>query len=271
MTAAQRTTGTNTQSNGTLYLVPTPLDFGCDVQSPLTATLPDTVIQRASTINHWICENAKSLRHFLGRVRDIHPLQTAIQQQNIQQLPRASHKKGDHHATQTADKALLLPALNGHDMGLACEAGIPAVADPGSSVVRLAHQLGITVTPLVGPSALIMALAASGLNGQHFAFVGYLPQKQAERIARIRQLEQLAIKHQQAQLCIETPYRNQALLADLLGILQNNTRLSVNAGITLDNAYQFSATIADWKQLPSTQQNTLEMAMKMPCVFAWGS
>lgn len=256
---------------GTLYLIPTPLDFGCDAPMPLPAVLPNATIDRASTLNHWVCENAKTLRHFLARVRDIQPLQTPIQEQHIQQLPRSSHKKGDHLPHQQADHALLQPLMQGHNMGLACEAGMPAVADPGSSVVRLAHQLGIAVIPLAGPSALIMALAASGLNGQHFAFIGYLPQKQAQRVARIRQLEQIAQQQTQTQVCIETPYRNAALFHDLVRTLHHDTRLSINAGISLPNAYHRSANIAVWRdKLLPQQQSAIDAALRLPCVFAWG-
>lgn len=257
--------------SGTLYLIPTPLDFGCDTPVPLTAVLPAEAIERAATLSHWVCENARTLRHFLARVRDVQPLNVPIQQQNIQQLPRVSHKKGDHLPHQQADRELLEPAIQGHDMGLACEAGIPAVADPGSSVVRLAHRLGISVVPLAGPSALIMALAASGLNGQHFAFVGYLPREQPQRVARIRQLEQFARQHAQTQVCIETPYRNAALFNDLIHTLRGDTRLSVNAGITLADAFHRSADVATWRTtLLPQQQPVIDAAMRLPCVFAWG-
>ena len=136
------------------------------------------------------------------------------------ELPREVHKKGDHDGGIRRDGRCLQPALEGHDVGLLSEAGMPAVADPGSSVVRAAHDLGMAVVPLVGPVSLLLALAASGLNGQNFAFVGYLPQDAAQRAQRIRELEALALKTGQTQLFIETPYRNAALWEALLKTLQ---------------------------------------------------
>ena len=176
----------NTNHKGTLYLVPTPLDFGCDTQAPITDVLPQETLRVAASVTHWITENAKSTRAFLKRV-DVHvPLTKTIQENTITELPREVHKKGDHTGEFDA-KPLLKTALAGHDVGLASEAGMPAVADPGSSVVRAAHDLGIRVVPLVGPVSLLLALAASGLNGQNFAFVGYLPQDGAARTLGARQ------------------------------------------------------------------------------------
>jgi 16S rRNA (cytidine1402-2'-O)-methyltransferase len=157
------------------------------------------------------------------------------------------HKKGDHHSGFDA-RPLLAAALQGQDIGLVSEAGMPTVADPGSSVVRAAHDLGVEVVPLVGPVSLLLALAASGLNGQHFAFVGYLPQDAAERAARLKQLESLAHKTGQTQLWIETPYRNAAMLGALLQALQPGTRLSVASGLTLPSARVQSHTVAAWKK-----------------------
>ena len=167
-----------TATNGTLYLVPAPLDFGCDTQAPLQDALPDGTLKTAARLTHWICENAKSTRAYLKRIEPLHPLAASLQQQTITELPREVHKKGDHGEKGSAPfdaRPLLAAALVGHDMGLISEAGMPAVADPGSSVVRAAHDLGIPVVPLVGPVSLLLALAASGLNGQNFAFTGYLP------------------------------------------------------------------------------------------------
>jgi 16S rRNA (cytidine1402-2'-O)-methyltransferase len=248
---------------GILYLVPAPLDFGCATQSPLEQSMPDGTIQLAASLQHWVCENAKSTRAYLKRVSDIHPLSAPIQAMQLQELPREVHKKGDHQGGFDA-KHLLQPALDGHNMGLVSEAGMPAVADPGSSVVRAAHDLGITVVPLVGPVSLLLALAASGLNGQNFAFVGYVPATPDERAKRIRDLESLALKTGQTQLFIETPYRNAALLQTLLQSLQHNTRLATASGLTLDSAQCHSESVKNWKQKAWTLDNAT------PTVFAIG-
>ncbi|MES2975010.1 MAG: SAM-dependent methyltransferase [Pseudomonadota bacterium] len=254
-------------SKGKLYLVPAPLDFGCDAQVPLTNVLPLETLQVASRLQYWICENAKTTRAYLKRVNDLQPLAHGLQALHIGELPREVHKKGDHEAGAGAGfdpKALLDAAQEGHDVGLVSEAGMPAIADPGSSVVRAAHDLGIQVIPLVGPVSLLLALAASGLNGQNFAFVGYLPQDAAERSKRIRELESLALKSGQSQLFIETPYRNAAMLAALLQTLQHNTRLAVCAGLTLADASVRSETVKAWKHKPQPAgKNT-------PCVYAIG-
>ncbi|MDY0108152.1 MAG: SAM-dependent methyltransferase, partial [Giesbergeria sp.] len=226
-------------TRGRLYLVPAPLDFGCATQTPLQEALPTGTLTTAARLTHWICENAKSTRAYLKRVDAAHPLALPLQDQHITELPREVHKKGDHGgkgAPVFDARPLLAPALAGHDIGLVSEAGMPAVADPGSSVVRAAHDLGLTVVPLVGPVSLLLALAASGLNGQNFAFVGYLPQDADERAQRIRALEALALKSGQTQIFIETPYRNAALLQALMHTLQPATRLALASGLTLENA-----------------------------------
>jgi len=255
------------QTKGKLYLVPAPLDFGCATQSPITDVLPELTLRTAARLQHWVCENAKSTRAYLKRVGEHFPLATPIQQQHLQELPREAHKKGDHGGKDGAvfnAKALLAPALAGHDMGLVSEAGMPAVADPGSSIVRSPHDAGIAVVPLVGPVSLLMTLAASGLNGQNFAFVGYLPQDAAQRVQRIKELEQLALRHNQAQLFIETPYRNPALWQALLAAVQPNTRLVMASGLTLESARIQSRSAKDWKKLGAEPDN------RTPVVFALG-
>ena len=232
---------------GRLYLVPAPLDFGCDVQAPLQDVMPLGTLQIAATLSCWICENAKSTRAYLKRVGEVVPLQQPVQAQQIQELPREVHKKGDHGGNFDA-RPLLQPALAGRDIGLVSEAGMPAIADPGSSVVRAAHDLGLQVLPLVGPMSLMLALAASGLNGQHFAFVGYLPQDGGERSQRIRELESLALKTGQTQIFIETPYRNTALLQALLQTLQPGTRLALSCGLSLPGGWSRSASVSTWKR-----------------------
>ena len=248
---------------GKLFLVPAPLDFGCSIQAPLNEVLPLQTLETAARLTHWISENAKSTRAYLKRVNELHPLATTLQQLQIQELPHAVHKKGDHAGEYDA-KPLLAPALKGFDMGLVSEAGMPAVADPGSSVVRAAHDLGIAVVPLVGPVSLLLALAASGLNGQNFAFVGYLPQEAGQRRERIRQLESMAQKTGQTQLIIETPYRNTALLQALLQSLQPGTRLAVSVGLTLDAQSNQCMTVKNWRAAKSMPN------LQLPAVFAIG-
>ena len=248
---------------GTLYLVPAPLDFGCDTQAPLQDSMPEGTLRIAATLQYWVSENAKSTRAYLKRVAELHPLAGTLQSLQIQELPREVHKKGDHSGQFDA-RGLLQPAVDGHAMGLVSEAGMPAVADPGSSVVRAAHELGIAVVPLTGPVSLLLALAASGLNGQNFAFVGYVPVAPQERATRIRELESLALKTGQTQLFIETPYRNQALLQTLLQGLQHNTRLATSSGLTLANAQCRSDSVKGWKK------NAWALDNQTPTVFAIG-
>ncbi len=249
---------------GTLFLVPTPLDHGCDLAAPpaLSEVLPLSTIQRAAKLTHWVSENAKSTRAFLKRVDAIAPLDAPLQALDIQVLPREAHKHGDHQTQDlSAAKALLAPLSRGHDVGLISEAGMPAIADPGSSVVRAAHAMGAPVKALVGPISLMLALAASGLNGQQFAFQGYLPQG-ADRAARILALEKLALQTGQTQIVIETPYRNAKLLSELVQTLKPSTRLAVASGLTLDDTV-ISQTVADWRRraLPELQ---------LPSIFLWG-
>ena len=254
-------------AKGTLYLVPTPLDHGCDTQSPLEDVLPLGTIKAAAALTHWLSENAKSTRAFLKRVDALVPLAQPIQAQQITELPREVHKKGDHGGAARFDaRPLLAPALQGQDVGLISEAGMPAVADPGSSVVRAAHDLGITVVPLVGPVSILLALAASGLNGQNFAFVGYLPQDAAARTQRVRELEALAHKTGQTQLFIETPYRNPAVWQALLQALRPATRLAVAQGLTLTDGRVQARAVSAWRQA-RTDDNARGRA---PAVFAIG-
>lgn len=270
---------------GTLFLVPAPLDFGCETQSPLTHSMPNETLRIAAGLQHWICENAKSTRAYLKRVAEIYPLRLPLQSLDLQELPREVHKKGDHSPVSGANgkppkgdkqaalgtghpawdpRSVLQPALAGNAMGLVSEAGMPAIADPGSSIVRAAHDLGIPVVPLVGPVSLVLGLAASGLNGQSFAFVGYVPSTPNERAQRLRELETLALKTGQTQLFIETPYRNAALLQTLLQTLHPNTRLATASGLTLADVALHSGVVKQWKTGDWTLSNSL------PTVFAIG-
>jgi 16S rRNA (cytidine1402-2'-O)-methyltransferase len=254
-------------NKGVLFLVPAPLDFGCNELVPLQNVLPEHTIQTVSCIKYWICENAKSTRAYLNRVHPLYPLKTSLQDQVITELPRAIHKHGDHGGSQSLTwdaRSILQPALNGFNIGLVSEAGMPAIADPGSSVVKTAHKLGIRVQPLVGPVSLLLALAASGLNGQNFAFVGYLPQAPALRKSRIIELEGIATKYQQTQIFIETPYRNEHLLRSLIETLNPTTYLSVASGLTLNTADIWTQSIRDWKAKKQS------ISPRTPTVFAIG-
>jgi 16S rRNA (cytidine1402-2'-O)-methyltransferase len=256
-------TSTAKPALGKLYLVPAPLDFGCDEQAPLQDVMPWATLQIAARLPCWICENAKSTRAYLKRINELQPLSHALQALQIHELPREVHKKGDHSGNFDA-RPLLLAAMDGRDMGLVSEAGMPAIADPGSSVVRAAHDLGLQVLPLTGPMSLMLALAASGLNGQNFAFVGYLPQDPAGRAQRIRELESLALKSGQTQLFIETPYRNAALFQTLLHTLHGNSRLALSCGLTMDKGWSRSALVSSWKH------DKHQAPLDLPTVFCLG-
>jgi 16S rRNA (cytidine1402-2'-O)-methyltransferase len=260
--------------NGKLYLVPAPLDFGCadDQQTPITNVIPEATLRAAASIRHWICENAKSTRAVLNRIALHHPLACTLQEMTITELPREAHKKGDHAAAsdpKSHAEIMLDKALQGFDIGLISEAGMPAIADPGSSVVRAAHAIGIEVVPLVGPISLMLALAASGLNGQNFAFNGYLPQDSAARKLQIQAFEKLALRTSQSQIFIETPYRNAALLSDLIAVLQPTFRLACSVGVTLPSAQTVSMLVKDWRTSKGLADSLL--AAKLPAIFSFGT
>ena len=253
---------------GRLLLVPTPLDFGGEPQA-LSMSLPEATLMAAAGLDHWIVENARSARAFLKRVDSVHPLASPLQALHIAELPRQAHKRGDHlgGTHDAAARELLAPALQGHDIGLLSEAGMPAVADPGSSVVRAAHALGLEVVPLVGPVSLMLALAASGLNGQHFAFVGYVPQDATARARRVRELDALAARSGQTQILIETPYRNAALLQALIEQLQPGTRLAMACAIGTPLQAVRSALVSQWRQHAGWAQ---ALPLAQPAVFLFG-
>ncbi len=249
---------------GKLVLVPNTLDLGA-AEVDLRDVLPQAVILRAATLLHWVAEDARSTRAFLKRVGAVEALARPLQEVSIVELPRP--RKGSRESVPTQEwHSLLAPALQGHDMGLISEAGLPAVADPGANVVAAAHVAGVAVVPLAGPSSLLLALAASGLNGQSFAFVGYLPQEATARGTRIRDMELLSRRQNQTQLMIETPYRNAALWAALVDALAPSTRLSVSCGLTLHGGFCRTDTVLNWRQ--NLRQNPLDMPDRMPAVFA---
>lgn len=249
-------------SRGRLLLMPNTLDFGVDDTLDLRSVLPQQVLEQAARLGHWAAEDAKTTRALLKRVDAVVPLAQPLQAVQIMELPRPP--KGGRPAGDDAAswRALLQPALDGHDLGLISEAGLPAVADPGARLVALAHEAGVEVVPHVGPSSLLLALAASGLNGQSFAFVGYLPVDASARTTRIRELEALSSRAQQTQLVIETPYRNDALRRALLASLKPSTRLSISVGLTLPGGWTRTLTVAAWRQQPSALPD------RIPAVFA---
>ena len=251
--------------SGRLILIPNTLDFGVEGAAvDLHEVLPLEVIRMAAGLTHWVAENAKTTRAFLKRVDVIVPLVQPVQSLNIVEMPRPPKGRApiDQTARNNAWPALLAPVRAGHDIGLISEAGLPAIADPGALLVAAAHAEGIKVLPLSGPSSLLLALSASGLNGQSFAFVGYLPVDAAARNSRMRELEALSRRLGQTQLMIETPYRTQALLDALLAGLQPQTRLSVSCGLTLPSGWTRTSTVAQWRAKPQA------MPDKVPSVFA---
>jgi 16S rRNA (cytidine1402-2'-O)-methyltransferase len=246
-----------------LVLVPNSLDLGGDELPPLTAVLPMGVIERAAGLQYWVVENAKTARAFLKRVDAVVPLAQPLQMLAITELPRPPKGSG---VALTPDhlKPLLAPCAQGNDVGLLSEAGLPAVADPGAALVAAAHLAGIAVEVLPGPSSITLAVAASGLQGQRFAFVGYLPTDPAQRAARVRALEAHSQREQQTQVAIETPYRNAALMAALVEALKPGTLLSVACGLTMPGGWCRTQTVAAWRgALPRFESKHL------PAVFCW--
>lgn len=250
-------------SLGMLLLVPNALDLGAAAVD-LQDVLPLGVLRRAAALRHWAAEDARSARAFLKRVDAIVPLALPLQAIDIRELPRP--RKGSGEAVPPGEwQSLLSPALDGHDLGLISEAGLPAVADPGAALVAAAHAAGVAVLALSGPSSLMLALAASGLNGQSFAFHGYLPQDTAARAQRLRELETAARRGTQAQIVIETPYRNAALLQAMLAVLAPVTRLSVSCGLTLPEGFTRSDSVACWRTKPTLLPD------RLPAVFVIGA
>lgn len=246
--------------SGRLLLVPNTLDHGND-PVPIEQILAAGVIQLAAGLQHWVVEDARSARSFLKRVAAVAPLALPLQAISITELPRA--RKGSRETVPATQwQELLQPVLSGHDLGLLSDAGLPGVADPGAALVEAAHGLGIEVQPLAGASALLLAVAASGLNGQSFAFVGYLPQDAEGRLRAVRDLEARSRQLGQTQVFIETPYRNPALTAALLAALQASTRLSISCGLTLPGGWTRSQTVDRWRRAPPT------VSERMPAVFA---
>lgn len=234
--------------SGTLYLIPNALGDGD--ATALATVLPASAIARTASLGYFIGENAKTTRAFLKRVGTTRPIQDIeIRELNVN-TPAGELER------------LLAPIVAGADGGLVSEAGCPAVADPGALLVRLAHDRNVKVVPLVGPSSILLALMASGLNGQRFAFQGYLPVDPGERAKRLRELEQHSRKANETQIFIETPYRNRALLDTLLATCAPSTRVAVAVDLTLDTETIVSRPIAAWKK----EAGALDLH-KRPAIF----
>ncbi len=228
---------------GKLFLIPAPLG-----DAPVRDILPDIVKQTISQLSYFIVENEKTTRRFIKRICPSKKQSEIV----VFQL--------DKHQKSTNLQEFITPLLQGFDMGLLSEAGLPAVADPGSLVVALAHQNNISVKPLTGPSSLMLALMSSGLNGQKFSFEGYLPKEPAALKRKIKQLEQISAKNHCTKICIETPYRNQKLLQSLIKYLHPETLLCVACDLTLPTEFIKTFPVKDWsKNLPDLH--------KRPAVF----
>ena len=231
----------NTQRN--LYLIPSTLG-----DTPAQQVLPLSNFDIIRSLDHFVVEELRTARRFLVRCGYPRPIDSV-----------QFYLLNEH--TQEQDVPAFFSAAGYHDMGLISEAGLPAVADPGSVLVREAYKLNYKIIPLVGPSSIMMALMASGLNGQNFAFNGYLPVKNPERASRIRILEKRSESEKQSQIFIETPYRNHHLIETLLEVCKPMTRLCIAANITLENEWICTKGIQEWKMKPPPDLK------KQPAVF----
>jgi 16S rRNA (cytidine1402-2'-O)-methyltransferase len=232
---------------GKLYLIPTTLGDTAETADVLPVKV-NTII---NTIDEYIVENEKSARHYLKKM--------GIKKQ----LNEITLHLMDSHTNTAKYSDYLKSVPLGKSIGIVSEAGCPAIADPGAVIVKLAHERNITVVPLVGPSSILLALMASGFNGQHFTFNGYLPKERSERIKKIKELEKNARQKNQTQIFIETPYRNMHLLEDITEVCDNNTKLCIASDITLPTEFIKTKAISDWK-------NKLPDINKRPAIFLIG-
>jgi 16S rRNA (cytidine1402-2'-O)-methyltransferase len=246
--------------HGTLFLLPNVLGYSEDLGSEqLLSMIPAKVLAITAGLDYLIAENAKTTRSFLKRIAPLYPLCKALQEIRIAEL--------NINTAPGMLPDLLLPILNGQNGGLISEAGVPAVADPGANLVRLAHQEGVSVKPLVGPSSILLAVMAGGLNGQSFAFNGYLSTDAQKRIKQIKMLEDRSRNERQTQLFIETPYRNQALLESLLNACRNDTLVSLATDLTLPGESIETLAVAQWKK--RLKENKMPDFHKKPTVFSF--
>jgi len=221
-------------SRGCLYLVPNLLGI-----VPPTAVLPQRTISIARVLEHFVVETPKAARQFIKMLEPPRPLQTI------------SFRALDANAPPERLAELLSPALAGHDIGVLSDAGCPGIADPGARVVSAAHDAGVRVVPLVGPSAILLALMASGMNGQQFAFHGYLAVKPDARARDLKALDDALARTGATQIFIETPYRNDAIVAAVLTACRRSTRFCVAVDLTLPSEQVTSLTIGEWRRNPA--------------------
>jgi len=229
---------------GTLYLLPTTLGG-----ESITDVIPDFVLAQTKQLTHFVVEDVRTARRYLSGLG----MPLPIEKLHFEEL-------NEHTLFQEVPK-LLSPLLNGISVGLISEAGVPAMADPGANLVALAHTKGVRVVPLTGPSSIILALMGSGLNGQNFAFVGYLPIKPDDRVRRLKQLEQRSKDENQAQFFIETPYRNNKLFESLLSSLNTQTLLHVSTDLTMQTEFVCTKSIGEWRK------NKMPDLHKRPSIF----
>lgn len=218
---------------GELFLIPTTLGDN----EPLEV-LPISIKRAIEDIDYYIVENEKSARRF---IKKISPRKSQ---------PNLHIEILNKYTEPQSIPVFLQPCFEGHKVAILSEAGCPGIADPGAEVVKIAHEKNIRVIPLVGPSSIFLALMASGMNGQNFAFLGYLPIDTTDRKKAIKRMEKTSVDLRQSQICIETPYRNDKLLAEMLKTLANTTKLCVACDITLSTEYIATKSIADWKKNP---------------------
>lgn len=220
---------------GVLYLIPSTLG-----EAEIEYVIPSSVQAVITHLEHFLVENYKSARRYLS----VFPLLKPLQSLSLQSLENVEKQ-------EELDR-LLAPLLEGHDMGVLSDAGCPCVADPGAKLVRRAHALGVRVVPLVGPSSILLALMASGLNGQSFAFHGYLPAKPEERREALRKLEFHSRSHRQTQIFMETPYRADKMLADVVAVASETTEFSLASNLTLADELILTKSIKEWRREPVT-------------------
>jgi 16S rRNA (cytidine1402-2'-O)-methyltransferase len=233
---------------GTLYLIPVTLGDE-NIAALLPTSLPSDVIKIAQTLEHFVVESEKTARQFLSAIKTAKP----VRELTLNLL--------NEHTLDKDIAVLLSPLLAGNDVGLMSDAGCPGVADPGAKLVALAHQKNIKVVPFVGPSSILLALMASGLNGQQFAFLGYLPVDKQARNIKLKEIEKRSQTHNETQIFIETPYRNQHMLEAILSNCSANTRLCVASQVSLLDEFIVTKTVNQWKQ------STMPDLHKKPTVF----